>query len=199
MVAGDRQLAGGRRRPKVFISYAHDSPEHVDDVCRLAELLHTNGCDIWIDQQIAERVGWGELTGAKIEDADYVLAIASPAFQRVGDDHVPYDQNRGARAELGLLRELLQADGHRWTRKVLPVLLPGRTEADVPRFLQPHNRTRYTVTDFTVTGAEELIRVLTDQPVYRLPEPGDAPHLPPRQLAPRRAKPDAGPTAMPRT
>jgi NB-ARC domain/SEFIR domain len=185
MVSGDREAAAGRQRRKVFVSYAYDSPAHVDDVLRLVELLQTNGSDIWIDKQVAERVGWGEWTGGKIEDADYVLAIASPAYRQVGDGRAPADEHRGVRAELALLRELQQADWQTWTRKILPVLLPGRSEADVPRFLYPHDRTHYRVTDFTVEGADALIRLLTDQPNYRMPEPGEAPHLPPRQLGPR--------------
>jgi hypothetical protein len=169
-----------RHRSRVCVTYAYDSPE--DDVLRLCELLHGNGVEVWMDKWVQERLNWGHLTLAVIQAADYVLAIASPGYQRAGDGQALPDEHRGAQAEIGLLRELLQQDRSTWTRKILPVLLPGRSEADLPRFLHPYNETHYRVTDFTVEGAESLIRVLTNQPAYSRPDPGDAPSLPPRRL-----------------
>jgi hypothetical protein len=36
--------------PRVFISYSHDSPEHLDHVLELADRLRTDGIDCHIDQ-----------------------------------------------------------------------------------------------------------------------------------------------------
>src|SRR5215470_8607148 len=112
-----------RPRPRVFVTYAYDSRDHEDDVLRLCELLHCNGVDVSVDKwSPRERMNWGHWTLAEIQSADYVLAVASPAYQRAGDGQANAEEHRGAQAELGLLRELLQDDRPTWTRKILPVL-----------------------------------------------------------------------------
>jgi hypothetical protein len=170
------------RRPRVFVAYAYDSPSHENDVVRLCELLFGNGVDVRFDQWfLRERRGWGEWTGAEIRAADYVLAVASPAFRRAGDGEAGADEHRGVQAETRLLRELLQQDLPTWRRKILPVVLPGQSWRDVPSFLSPCNDTHFVVSGFTVAGAEDLLRHLTQQPPYVPPQPGDAPHLPPRR------------------
>jgi len=170
------------RRPRVFVAYAHDSPSHEADVVRLCELLVRNGVDVRLDKWfLDQRRGWGEWTVAEIRTADYVLAVASPALRRAGDGEAGADELRGAQAETALLRELLQQDRPTWRRKILPVLLPGRSWRDVPMFLHPWNDTRFAVSGFTLASAESLIRFLTKQPAYIPPKPGDAPCLPPRQ------------------
>jgi hypothetical protein len=177
------------------VTYAYDSSDHEDDVIRLCELLYENGVDIWLDKLVRERLNWAHLTLARIQTADYVLAVASPGYQRAGDGQASPDEHPSLQAEIGVLRELLQENRSTWTRKILPVLLPGRSVADLPMFLHPRNETHYRVSEFTVVGASSLIQLLTDQPAYRLPEPGDAPNLPPRRpggLAANRGQTEGG-------
>ena len=50
---------------RVFISYSHDSPEHMDRVWNLSERLRGDGIDCVIDQhEAAPEEGWAE-TGVK--------------------------------------------------------------------------------------------------------------------------------------
>ena len=182
MVVADAHPTGGSgravQRSRVFVSYAYDSPDHEQDVLRLSELLHGNGVDVRLDKWVLDRLNWGQLTLAELEAADYVLVIASPDYRRAAEDPSRPAVRRGAQAEIGLLREFLQQDRATWIRKILPVLLPGRTKEDVPRFLHPYNETHYKVSAFTVQGAETLFRILTGQPAHRPPPTGEPPYLP---------------------
>ncbi|MFE3259447.1 hypothetical protein ACFXPS_29135 [Nocardia sp. NPDC059091] len=90
--------------------------------------------------------------------------------QSVGDGRGGGESNLGMRSEITLLMELLHSDREVWQRKLLPVVLPGRSPAEIPLFLQPRTADHYVVRDFTVTGAEDLLRTITAQEPY--PRPG---------------------------
>jgi hypothetical protein len=169
-------------RPVVFVAYAYDSPEHEKAVLRLCTLLERNRIAVRVDKwSLQERWNWGEWTEHQILSADYVLAIASPAFRRAGDGHTAPGEHRGARAETSLLRELLQQNRDTWVWTILPVILPGRSWEDVPLFLHAWSETRFVVHAFTDAGAEDLIRHLRGVPAHVPPEQGGVPHVPPRQ------------------
>ncbi|WP_246277671.1 tetratricopeptide repeat protein [Phytohabitans rumicis] len=69
------------------------------------------------------------------------------------------------------------ADRPVWERKVMPVVLPGRSVDEIPLFLQPYAASRFPVTELTVAGAESLLRVLTGQPLDETPPVGPVPVL----------------------
>jgi tetratricopeptide (TPR) repeat protein len=62
----------------------------------------------------------------------------------------------------------------------LPVVLPGGSADDIPSWLIPAAATHYEVTDFTVAGAEFLLRALTGQASQPVPPLGIVPVLPAR-------------------
>ena len=69
--------------PKVFISYTHDSPEHVDRVLELADRLRAGGVDAHVDQyETSPPEGWPRWTVRQIEEADYVLTVFTETYQR---------------------------------------------------------------------------------------------------------------------
>ena len=73
---------------------------------------------------------------------------------------------------------------------VLPVVLPGCTAQDLPLWLTPVSVTFYQVDEFSLAGAENLVRALTAQPREILPGLGPVPDLSPRghQLTARQAE-----------
>jgi hypothetical protein len=73
---------------------------------------------------------------------------------------------------------------------VLPVVLPGCTAQDLPLWLTPVSVTFYQVDEFSLTGAENLVRALTAQPREILPGLGPVPDLSPygHQLTARQAE-----------
>jgi hypothetical protein len=167
--------------PKVFVSYTHDDESHRDAVLAFATFLTGQGIDVVLDRWTSgQRQDWQAWATAAMTDSDYVVVVASPGYRRMGDGNGPNDRNLGGQSEAALLRDLLQGDRRTWTEKILPVLLPGHGIGEIPLFLQPHAADRYAVESLTVSGAEDLIRVLTRQPLHVRPELGRPPVLPPR-------------------
>ncbi|MBY8872149.1 TIR domain-containing protein [Micromonospora sp. PLK6-60] len=167
-------------RPKVFISYAHDSPEHREAVRGLWTFLRSRGIDATLDLSAArERQDWSLWMAREIDTADFVLVVASPAYRRRAEGTAEPDDGRGVQFEAALLRDRLTMDRPRWIRRMLPVVLPGRSVEELPAFLQPYAATSFPVTEFTDVGAEQLLRVLTGQELHPEPPLGPLPVLPP--------------------
>lgn len=71
------------RRPKVFISYSHDSPVHSERVWLLADRLRGDGVDCMIDQYHPAPVeGWPRWMDREVEEADFVLIVCTPIYYR---------------------------------------------------------------------------------------------------------------------
>ncbi|MFC0533306.1 effector-associated domain 2-containing protein [Phytohabitans kaempferiae] len=184
----------GRSR-RVFVSYAHESPAHIEQVRQLWTLLLENGVDARLDlPATAERQDWPLWMMEQLRHADYVVVVASPAYRRRADGEAAADEGRGVQFEGALLREQLYADRPTWTRKILPVILPGQSEDGIPIFLGPATGTSYPVKELSATGLEELVRVITGQPAVVAPPLAPPPALPP---APPLPAPPAPPPPAP--
>ncbi|MGX7829330.1 NACHT domain-containing protein [Actinokineospora sp. 24-640] len=165
---------------RAFLSYAHDSDEHVEAVHRFGSFLRANGVDARWDRPAEQtRLDWPVWMMEQTRQADFVLVVASPAYRRRADDDAPADEGRGVRFEASLLRDLYYQNKPGWLGKILPVLLPGQAVDGIPAFLGPYTATSYRVGSLTVAGAESLLRVLTNQPKYVVEPVGAAPVLPP--------------------
>lgn len=157
--------------PKVFVSYAHESPEHKAQTLAFATSLREAGIEAVLDLWSADaRQDWYAWAIREMTDADFVLVVASERYRATGDGTGPNTEHRGVQSEAALLRELVYADRARWLPKILPVLLPGHTVDQIPLFLQPHTASRFPVTSFDPAGAEELLRVILRQPGHIAPE-----------------------------
>jgi hypothetical protein len=176
--------APGAPPTRVFISYAHDDDRHVESVRAFAEFLIQCGLDVHLDRwDLDRRRDWHQWFAGEVRQADYVLIVASPMCRLVGDGEMENARHRGLQSELVLLRELLHSDRALWTTRLLPVVLPGGSVGDIPLFLQPWTADHYLVEDLTVRGAEDLLRVLTGQPPFQRPAPGEPTELPTRLRA----------------
>jgi tetratricopeptide (TPR) repeat protein len=173
-------VAGSR----VFISYAHDDEVHENRVRDFWVFLRSNGLDAKLDLTAAEqRQEWPQWMSQEIRDADFVLVVASPAYKRRAEGLTEPDEGRGVQWEARNLRELVYADPVGALQRVLPVVLPEGNAGDVPSWLNPASATVYTVRDFTLPGAEKLIRLLTAQPYEVEPDLVAVPRLLPRGAA----------------
>lgn len=181
--------------PRVFISYSHDSEEHENTVREFGTLLRSQlGIDAHLDKwYVNDRRDWSEWAIEQLESADYVLAIASPKFRERADGRTAGPQGRGAQFEGAIMRNKMTQDRATWIRKILPVVLPGATIADIPEFLLPYSATHYVVSRLTPDGIVDLRRALIRQPRHPLPLLGTPPPLPAEDVVvaapPQRVKP----------
>ncbi|MCZ2826050.1 MULTISPECIES: NACHT N-terminal Helical domain 1-containing protein [unclassified Modestobacter] len=183
IAAGAAQRGGAPIR--VFISYAHESAEHEDLVRRFAIFLRHNGVDAKIDVPAAEeRQDWPAWMSRQVRAADWVLVIASPSSAGKAPSSAGKAESRpsarvglGSRWESTFLRETLYQDDAPALQRVVPVVLPGGHPEDLPSWVHPTSTTVYAISDFTVAGAEKLLRLLTHQTSEVVPELGSAPML----------------------
>lgn len=159
--AADRLMIGAvaGRSPRVFVSYAHDDIRHVEAVRAFCEFLAADcGLEVHMDRwDPGIRQDWYLWALDQVTSAAFVLVIASPMCRLIGDGHISSEDYSGIQAELPLIRELVYTA----PAKLLPVVLPGGSADEIPAFLQLQAGECFLVTEFTVAGAEELLRHLT--------------------------------------
>jgi hypothetical protein len=172
-------LADQVRPCRVFISYAWDTDPGSDGdmVRKLYEFLRSCGIDAHLDLVAAQgRQDWPLWMADQIRLADHILVIASAAYRAHAQAYSGPQVGRGVQWEARLIRDAFYRDQHALDR-FLPVVLPGQSIDDVPDFLAPATTTVYHISEFTVAGAESLLRLLTDQPEYTAPALGERPVL----------------------
>ena len=113
----------------------------------------------------------------QVREADFVLVIASPAYRERAEGRSAPTVGRGVQWEARLIRDTFYRDQYALNRYV-PVVLPDQNVEGIPDFLAPAITTVYEVSDFTVAGAEPLLRLLTGQPAVVEPRLGTVPRLP---------------------
>ena len=167
--------------PRVFISYAHASEDHVAAVRSLWILLRTLGIDAQLDRLAAQRrQDWPVWMMKQVREADFILVVASEDYCKRAEGRARDDEGRGVQAEAALIRDAVYAAPTGSLNRFLPVLLPGEALTGIPAFLGPNTTTHYRIEPIDKTGIEQLLRVLTDQPEEVQPQIGTVPHLPPR-------------------
>ncbi|MFF8944232.1 toll/interleukin-1 receptor domain-containing protein [Streptomyces sp. NPDC014864] len=166
---------------RVFISYAHDDDGHVDKVRDLYRLLRSEGVEADLDLPAGERrQDWALWMLRGIRDSRRVIVVASPAYKRRAEGDALPGEGAGVQWEALLLRNLVYADPAAALERIVPVVLPGGSASDLPLWLGGSTTTHYPVRDFSVDGAEKLLRLLTGQPYETVPELGSASRLPTR-------------------
>jgi len=170
-------------RPKVFISYSHDSREHADRVLELADHLLRDGIDCVLDQyEPAPSEGWPRWMERRIRDATFVLVVSTETYNRrlLGEEE--RGKGLGVLWESNIIYNYLYQAGTVESRFIPVIFEPGAV-VNIPTPLQ--GVTRYDV--HIDAGYEDLYRRLTDQPRVLKPQLGKLRELPPRE---RKAVPD---------
>jgi hypothetical protein len=160
-------------RATIFISYSHDSQEHMDRVLELANRLRSEGVDCRLDQyEQAPPEGWPQWTEKQINDASFILLICTETYCRrvMGGDQPNVGQ--GVRWEGRIIyQHLYNSDVN---RKFIPVLFSSQDAIYIPIPIQ--GAQRYPLD--TPQGYESLYRRLTDQPSTLMPKLGKRRSLP---------------------
>ena len=175
---------------RVFVSYAHDDVAHQDRVREFWWFLRAQGVDARLDLVAGEqRQDWAEWMAREVRDAGRVLVVASPGYRRAAEGDAGPGERRGVQWEARLIRDRIYADQKAGLQAVVPVVLPGCAAEDIPGWLAPASVAYYLVSEYTVAGAERLLRLLTGQPSETEPPLGEVPKLPPRPARPGRERP----------
>lgn len=163
-----------REVPRVFVTYAHDTPEHKALVEKFATFLRgVIGLDVHLDSWYDNvRRDWSLWATEHLTEADFILVIASAEYKRRADGTAMPHEGRGSQFEAAIIRDNLTRDLRRETERVLPVVLPGRSVDEIPTFLNGHSTTRYHVSEFTEAGVAELLAAITGQGQYPMPRRG---------------------------
>ena len=92
------------RPPRVFISYSHDSPNHMERVRSLADRLRSEGVDAWLDQyEISPTEGWPRWMERHIVESDFVLVVCTETYRARIEEGVHLGKGLGARWEIRLI------------------------------------------------------------------------------------------------
>lgn len=160
--------------PRVFVSYSHDTAEHKELVRQFGTFLReVAGVDVHLDAWYDDgRRDWSLWAIDQLTRADFILIIASPEYKRRADGAAPPNKGRGAQFEAAIIRDNLTRNLRKETRRVLPVVLPGRSADEIPTFLAAHSTTRYEIDEFTIDGITDLLTAFTGIPRYSLPVRG---------------------------
>jgi hypothetical protein len=147
-------------RPKVFISYSHDSPEHAQRVLGLAERLRADGIETSLDQYIngSPVEGWPRWMLNQLDAADFVLLICTETYYRRFRGLEQPGKGKGADWEGALVTQEIY-DARSATAKFVAVMFAPGLEAFVPEPLRGR-------TFHVLTGEEsyqELYDVLLGQ------------------------------------
>ncbi|NBQ70763.1 MAG: TIR domain-containing protein, partial [Nitrosomonadaceae bacterium] len=151
-------------RPKVFISYSHDSPNHSDRVLQFAWKLRDFGIDADLDQFHTEEIlDWPRWCRQQIkrESSDIVLCICTLEYQNRIEGAVPPEKGKGVYWEGSLLDdEVYDAKGN---RRIIPILFDNEPETSILDFLRGWTRCRINQFELSDFGFKHLIRILTKQ------------------------------------
>jgi len=172
-------MSDAARPPRVFISYSHDSPEHMDRVLALADRLRALGVDAWLDQyEEGPAEGWPLWTERQVQVADFVLIVVTPTYRRRFEGMESAGRASGISWEGAVLKHELYRNSR--DKKLIPVVLSAEDMSSIPGVLRS-----FTYYDLSPgTGFESLYRRLTNRIKVGAPELGPRRPLP---VSPRRS------------
>jgi hypothetical protein len=163
---------------EVFISYSHDSVEHVQRILALSNRLRSDGIDCVLDQyETSPPEGWPRWMDKKIRDSKYVVLVCTEQYfcRVMGEEQE--GKGLGVRWEGNLIYQHFYNAGainHRF----IPVVWEYGHKHFIPTPLQ--GATYYSLSD--ASGYNDLYLRLADQPKVQKPDLGKRRALPQRPV-----------------
>jgi hypothetical protein len=115
----------------VFVSYSHDSPEHLNRVLALSNRLRREGVDCYIDQyEESPPEGWPTWCSNQVEDAEFVLVIRTQVYDRRFRGREQPKQGWGDLGGFRITRQLY--DSASKNTKFIPVLFCSDDATHIP-------------------------------------------------------------------
>lgn len=151
-------------KPRLFVSYSHDSEAHKVWVRGLVERLRANGFEVPFDQdQEMAPERWPAWCKERVDEAEFVLVVCTPTYRDRFNDTETLGMSYGVKWEGHILyNELAWLGGRNY--RIVPVLPPGGRAEHVPSVIR---RTRR----YEVEREDEhakLVAVLRDEERRRM-------------------------------
>lgn len=160
-------------RIKVFISYSHDSEEHIQDVQALADTLINDGILAIIDKYYPNPPeGWPAWMLKQIKHSDYVLVVSSELYCNRFEGEAPPGVGNGAKWEGAIITLSMYPQVGNNT-KFIPIVFKSEDKKFIPTVLS--GATYYDLS--SKKGYEDLYRYLTKQPEIIQPPLGEIKQL----------------------
>jgi tetratricopeptide (TPR) repeat protein len=168
--------------PKIFISYAHSSPERKQTVADLAGVLRSKGLIVSVDTDVktpqGPGEGWPKWMKRQLRDADWVLLFFDQTYRRRFDGEELPNRGLGAMWEGAIITHHHYREGT-INRKFIPLLADGASADLIPDELFGYNC-------YYIPGrAVELAAILSTAASTETPAAGPA-HLSPGTPVPKR-------------
>ncbi|MCS6328564.1 MAG: TIR domain-containing protein, partial [Nitrospira sp.] len=164
-------------RNLTFISYSHDSTEHIDLTLELSGWLCQRGINCNLDQyEESPPEGWARWCRNQIIEAEAVLVICTEKYERRFSGREKAGAGRGVKWEGAIVsQELYESESN--NNKFIPVVFSKDDLAFIP--IELRGVTHYDVS--TEGGRTQLYRRLTGQPLITKPDIGEVQILPARE------------------
>ena len=173
--------------PTALISWAHRnvgwSEKQAENwtalVVEFAVQLRTSGVDADLDlwHESDTTIDWTRWGQQRIAACDYTLIVLSSAWRQRWEGSNEPTVGAGVAVEADTLKGLFITNQEKFQRRTILIMLPGTTPADIP--LDLHRLNRFRIEKIDRNSIEPLIRALSNQPRYAVPELGFIPVLPP--------------------
>jgi tetratricopeptide (TPR) repeat protein len=163
----------------VFISYSHDSAEHMDRVLALSNRLRQEGVDCRIDQyEQSPSEGWPQWCEKQVEQSGFVLVACTETYlRRFKGEEAPGKGLGGTWEGHIITQELYNAQGE--NSKFIPIIFSEQDAPHIPVILQ--GATHYQISE---EGYERFYRRLTNQPLIQMPTLGAVKPMAAREVLP---------------
>lgn len=161
-------------RPKVFISYSHDSEDHKERVLELSDQLCDDGIDCALDRyEISPPEGWPRWCYKQVEDCKFVLVICTKTYLERFNNVAPAGTGKGVKFEGYIITQELY-DNDSQNTKFIPVVFSKGDTGFIPK---PLKGSSFYILD-NVDGYKDLYRHLTGQHAVPKPKIGEIRDLP---------------------
>jgi tetratricopeptide (TPR) repeat protein len=147
----------------VFISYSHDSAEHLDRVWDLCERLRNDGIDCRIDQhEFSPPEGWPRWCRNQVQESQFVLVVCTETYEKRYEGKAPAGEGKGAKWEGFIITlELYEAEAR--NDKFIAVVFSSQDAQHIP--LELRGAAHYDLSG--PEGYDNLFRHLTNQPARK--------------------------------
>jgi hypothetical protein len=144
---------------RVFISYSHDSPIHMDRVLELSNRLRSEGVDCQVDQyEESPAEGWPRWCMNQVKESQFVLVICTEVFERRFDGREGPGAGKGVTFEgFVITQEIYDSQGK--NEKFIPIVFDETERQYIPTLLR--GATNYDISN--LKGYQSLYRRLTRQ------------------------------------